>query len=71
VRISKSPIDKCPYCGSDDGYYTKEQVHGPIQYMYNFDDTETDNSEMYNGLILTGGKYAYCINCDKRLFRME
>ena len=34
-----APIDRCPYCGSTDGYYTKEQVRGAVQYMYNFDGT--------------------------------
>ncbi|OCN01020.1 hypothetical protein A7X67_01560 [Clostridium sp. W14A] len=71
MRISKSPIDRCPHCGSTDGYYTKEQVHGSIQYMYNFDGTEADNGELYDYLNYTGGKYAYCLRCGKRLFKME
>ncbi|WP_267459218.1 hypothetical protein [Caproicibacter fermentans] len=39
--------------------------------MYNFDGSETDNGEMYDLLQYSGGKYAYCLHCDKRLFRME
>lgn len=70
-RISKSPIDKCPYCGSDIGYYTKERVHGSVHYNYNYDGSEADNGEMYDMLTYSGGKYAYCLNCDRQLFKME
>ena len=71
MRESKSPVDKCPYCGSDDGYYTKEQVRGSIYYHFNFDGSEADNESMYNLLTYAGGKYAYCAHCNKRLFKME
>lgn len=71
MRESKSPVDRCPYCGSDYGYYTKQQAHGPVRYNYEFDGSESDNGEMYNCLSYTGGKYAYCAHCDKRLFKME
>ncbi len=66
----KAPIDKCPVCGSKDGYYTKEQARGPIQLIYNFDGSESDNGSMYDMLTFSGGKYAYCLKCDKRLFKM-
>lgn len=70
-RISHAPISKCPYCGSDYGYYTKEHVTGSVMYNYHFDGSEADNGEMYDNLRYSGGKWAYCFNCDKRLFKME
>lgn len=70
-NFSKAPLDKCPYCGYNDGFYTKEQVHGTIHYNYNFDGSETDNSELYSHLEYTGGKIAYCSRCDKKLFKMS
>lgn len=71
MREFKAPIDKCPYCGSADGYYTKEQASGSIYYNHHFDGREADNSEMFSLLTYKGGKYAYCIKCDKRLFKMN
>lgn len=67
----KAPIEKCPHCDSKDGYYTKEQVYGSIQMQHNFDGSEKDNSTLYDSLNLKGGAFAYCISCDKRLFKMS
>lgn len=36
-------------------------------HLYN----EADNGEMYDTLRTTVGKYAYCSNCGKRLFKMS
>ncbi len=71
MRKVKIPFEKCPKCGSEDGFYTKEQARGPIRYKYNFDGSESDNGEMYEGLSFFGGNYAYCIACDKRIFKVE
>ena len=67
----KAPIDKCPYCGSNEGYYTKEQIHGNIYMNFNFDGTEAENGDLYENTRTTGGKIAYCLHCNKRLFRMD
>ena len=64
------PIDRCPYCGSDEGYYTKDYVCGPSYYHYNFDGSEAHNESMYDLTSHKRGKYAYCTNCDKRLFKI-
>lgn len=66
----KAPIDHCPHCGSKDGYFEKQQIRGPINFCYNFDGTEADNTDMYNATTFTHGKYAYCLHCGKRLFEM-
>lgn len=67
----KAPIDNCPYCNSNDGYYTKQYARGTIKYNYNFDGSESENGDMHDNLSYSGGKYAYCINCKKRLFNMS
>lgn len=64
-------MDKCPYCNSKEGYYTKIQVKGSMIYRYNYDGSEADNGDMYDGLTYTSGKCAYCLSCDKRLFKMS
>jgi hypothetical protein len=66
-----APINKCPYCGSDWGYYTKDYIHGSTWYRCNFDGTEADNGDMYDPLTHEAGKYAYCLSCNKRLFKMS
>lgn len=71
MQISKAPIDRCPHCGSSEGYFTREQVRGVVNFRYNFDGSEAENGEMYDNLSYSGGKYAYCLHCGKYLFRME
>lgn len=65
-----APIDNCPHCGSDEGFYTKVQVSGTTRYCYNYDGSEAENSELYESCSHKGGKYAYCLKCGKRLFKM-
>lgn len=70
---SNNPMDRCPNCGSGEGYYTKQQVKqvsGTVQYRYRFDGEPADNGDMYNSLNFRGGKRAYCIDCHKKLFDM-
>lgn len=61
----KAPIDKCPHCHSEDGYYTKDYIKGKAIYRHNFDGSEADNSGYYDHLKYITGKYAYCQNCNK------
>jgi len=67
----KAPIDKCPYCGSESGYFTKDYIHGSTYYYHNFDGTGTYNGEMYDSMMHVQGKIAYCIDCGRRLFKMS
>lgn len=64
------PIKKCPYCGCDDEFYIKTQVSGTMNYYYNFDGTTSDNSSSYEQLKYKDSKYAYCVDCNKRLFEI-
>lgn len=69
-EIFKPPIDKCPYCGNKEEFYIKQQVHGCVQFRLRFDGGEAENGAMHEGISYTGGKYAYCSQCGKRLFKM-
>lgn len=66
----KVPIDHCPHCGSKNGFFEKQYARGRINYIYNFDGTEAENHDMYDLLTFTEGKYAYCMHCGKRLFKI-
>lgn len=69
--MKKAPINKCPHCGSEWGFYTRQQATGTIIYQYKFDGSEDDNENMYDLLKTTGGENAYCKNCNKILFKMK
>lgn len=65
------PIEKCPYCGSRE-FYIKQQVSGTVEYRYRFDGEEGENGELHEPLSYTDiGKFAYCTECRKKLFRFR
>lgn len=69
--MRKAPVDRCPNCGSNMGFYSKDYIRGKIRYNYNFDGSEAENGEMYDTISTITGKWAYCCNCHKRLFRVS
>lgn len=66
-----APISICPHCGSNEGYYTKDNFRGRTEFAHKYDGAFADNSEMYSQLLHVQGKYAYCLSCRKRLFKIE
>lgn len=68
--MQPAPIDKCPFCDSDEGYYSKDYVKGSTIWRHNFDGAEADNGDYYEGLSHRRSKYAYCLSCNKRLFKI-
>lgn len=66
----KAPLDECPHCGSNEGYYTKVQISGSSIWRHNFDGSEHENGDFHESLSYEYSKFAYCIDCDKRIFRM-
>lgn len=66
----RAPIKECPHCGSNDEFYIKVYVTGSTNYNIKFDGSEADNSEHYDHLQHKESKFAYCKECDKRLFRI-
>lgn len=71
MNEQKAPISECPHCGSDEGYYIKERFSGTREYHFNYNGQERDNSHFYDTAKGTSSKYTYCIDCHKRLFKVE
>lgn len=66
-------MTKCPYCGSEE-FYIKQSYKGYIEYKMRFDKDENKvtNYELYENATHTNlTKYAYCRECEKRLFPIE
>ena len=69
--LNNPTINECPYCGCDVFYYKQHMVGNGYMYM-RFDKEETDNGDMHEPLRYTPiGKFAYCHDCDKRVFRFR
>ena len=64
-------IKECPHCGSEE-FYVKQSYSGVCNFYMRIDGGQAQNPEMYDYAIhknLT--KYAYCKECEKRLFPMD
>lgn len=67
--LENPPFQRCPYCGCEE-FYTDEYISGRTRYYQRFDGDEADNGSMYEGTVTRPiGVYAYCAECEKRLFR--
>ena len=71
IHYSKD-MKKCPYCGNEE-FYVKQSFSGICEYNMRFDmGTNVENGEMWDNATMKDlTKYAYCNNCDKRLFPIE
>lgn len=72
-EIHYSPDMVCPYCGSEK-FYIEQSYKGTCSFYMRFDmdNDNVENGEMYSSAThKTIGKYAYCANCFKRLFKVE
>lgn len=66
-------LKECPYCGCETFYY-KQFMSGTCIYYerYDGDNANVDNSTMHDNLSYRPvGKFAYCEDCDKRVFRFK
>lgn len=70
MKIDKN-IRCCPYCGSEE-YYIKQSYKGTCNYFMRFDEKEADNTDTHaNTIYQNTSKYAWCSECDKRLFKID
>lgn len=61
-------MNKCPYCNSVSGFYTKDYLYGSSIFFYNFNGSGAkDNSALYDSIQHKQGKCAYCSECDRYL----
>lgn len=64
-------LKECPYCGGEE-FYILQSYSGTCYYRVRFDGEEADNGDMYDSATHNSlRKYAYCCDCDKRLFPIE
>lgn len=70
-EITEPSLTECPYCGYDE-YYIKVHYSGTGICRLRFDGDLAENGDLYDCLKDTiVGKFAYCCNCDKRIFRIK
>ncbi len=55
---------KCPYCGSEEGYYMMEKVHRAL--LFDFEGNPVGCSEDHTD---RSGKRRYCMHCERILPR--
>lgn len=63
--------DSCKKCGSDEGVYITEQYKGTAHMKYNFDGSDQDNVEVYDGMTSKQGVYVYCQSCNQRVMTVR
>lgn len=69
--FSNPDIKECPYCGNDE-YYIHQRISGRTEFKARYDGKEADNGDIYDGLDYKDiGKFAYCTECRKRVFRFR
>lgn len=71
VNYIDKGIKSCPYCGGEQ-YYIKQSYKGTCNYILRFDEKEADNGHIHdNAEYKNTSKYAWCKDCNKRLFKLE
>lgn len=67
-------IKECPYCGCKT-YYIKQHYFGDCHYHFSYNAQEqdsVDNGDMWETASFRNtSKYAWCSNCDKKLFKLD
>ena len=62
-----SELTECPKCGYDE-FYQKQSVKGFIYPRRRFDETEADNTELYNSMSCGKlQKTIYCASCQEAI----
>jgi len=59
---------KCPYCGSESGYYKLTRIHGIGVFSYTSNRLPDDeNGQLHDNLTYKEMKTAYCCNCHMKI----
>lgn len=68
---NKFPITKCPKCGGT-MFRVKQRISGYGEYYVDMQTGEVESTELHSGLQYTNvGKWAVCVDCGKRLFKID
>ena len=72
IKERTFPIKECPYCGYDE-IYVKATYSGSCNYHIKLDGSlDAYNGEMFDyANMKIKSKYAFCSNCDKKLFKVS
>lgn len=69
--LNNPPMTECPFCGGKE-FFIHQYASGSLEYYYHFDGEVAENGDLHQGLNYTDkGKFAYCAECRKRLFRYK
>lgn len=71
MDYSKIPIKECPHCGSNEGFYIKQQIYGKAHFRVKFDGNEGENGDLHDYLTYKDSKFTYCTSCNKKLFNLS
>jgi uncharacterized Zn ribbon protein len=66
-----SELSCCPHCQSEYGYYRTVRMSGESDCHYNFDGSETDNSQLHDHLDYKEKKTMFCRECRKPIGQVE
>ncbi len=61
---------RCPHCGCTEAM-TRERAMGPVHVYYDLDARTIDWSRMHDVICYRGGAILYCVDCGKRIGRIE
>lgn len=61
---------ECPYCGCTDAY-EKSTAKGRVNVRYDLSERTVDYSSMWDGIEIVNGKLLYCMDCGKRIGKIE
>jgi len=63
----KKPIDECPHCGEDAGYYLRVIYSGQGTAWYEYDGSPGNNTHMHDGVSYRELKTAFCAQCHEKV----
>ena len=63
---------KCPKCGNETEFYTKERYSGTCDFYFRTDGKESENTDMYsNAEHKYRSKYIFCAECDSKVRKID